>query len=464
MAVDNVVKSRKRYASNILWMTALLEYMINVGIPKDTSPDTTPDRTLVDTTLTSWTQALEGNLTNSLESNVSKILQSTENPELIGFRNVAFTRLDGTYRYDSKKLNEQIDFEIKCLPAQTKNLAIQGKAPDPSETDATWLNRILTLMYLTRKVVAVFEAVCEDTMTGEYIQYAYTDAPQIYAKCTQVRSSTFSTRAPMVSAVSDSSTVPSTEQNKTLHDWAVKMARYYKEWGEKAGAPFYGNHRFRDKKAVQMHRDDLLLSVWAGTHKVPVDSERSVLGMVERVFNLPERCDISGTTTDAVGYGVYKENLPGTPANPDLFVFLNIYGMIISAHHSLFETCAGASLWSSEFYAPFEPLSILDVLGNLYNKGDDIQGIQPTVPSDRKLKNLYSSLQTVVSDTHAQKDDLKLQNTYWYVRELWQDLAGMALPGIPDKTLYWGENLEMSQPLYVMAEKLCGLASHTSSV
>ena len=437
MAVDNIVKSRQRHASNLLWMTAMLEYFYD----DHANP--------LDQTLTDWTAQLVTQLSNET---AIKFLNLTDNPELIGFRKMAYTTTNGmANRYSVEKVQQQIEFEIKCLPAQTLHLSIETPIPHPAPQPLppSRLNRILTMMYLTRKFVAICEEICDDERMQKYLTpdqaMHYTT---LWAECMRVRSSTFSTLAPLYE---DSSTTA-----EGICKWSTDMVKFYKEWGKKAGAPFYGNRRYRNKRAKEMHRDDPLLSAWAGTHKVPVDSEKSVLGMVERVYNLPERCDISGTTTDAVAYGIYTRALNG-PAHPDLFVFLNIYGMMLSAHHSLFETCAGASLWASKYYAPFEPLSILNVLGNLRDHNGKPPG------QDRFLKTRYDALKTVVTTANPGAGaPTKIKNAYWYVLESWQEMGGINLPGIPSKTRYWGENLEMSQALYVMAEKLCSLAHNVT--
>ena len=432
MAVENIVKSRQRHASNLLWMTAVLDYFYEA------------ETDLLDNTLDRWIGKLETQLD---DSTVKKFLNLTDNPELIGFRKIAYKTTNWLATdYDPIKMEQQIDFEIKCLPAQTRNLAIQTPQGQTSR-----LNRILTMMFLTRKFTAICEEICDDERMQKYLtQTQAQHYTTLWTECMRVRSSTFSTLAPLYEIDNNS---PSPEE---VCKWSADMVKFYKEWGKKAGAPFYGNRRYRNKKAVELHRDDPLLSAWAGTHKVPVDSEKSVLGMVERVYNLPERCDISGTTTDAVAYGTYT-SANHSLTDPDIFVFLNIYGMMLSAHHSLFETCAGASLWSSRFYAPFEPMSILNVLGNLRdNKGEPLQ-------QSRYLKTQYNALKTVVATREPISEKEKnIKNAYWYVLESWQEMGGINLPGIPSKTRYWGENLEMSQALYVMAEKLCSLAHNVT--
>ena len=127
MAVENIVKSRQRHASNLLWMTAVLDYFYEA------------ETNLLDNTLDKWIGKLETQLD---DSTVKKFLNLTDNPELIGFRKIAYKTTNWLATdYDSIKMEQQIDFEIKCLPAQTRNLAIQTPQGQTSR-----LNRILTMI------------------------------------------------------------------------------------------------------------------------------------------------------------------------------------------------------------------------------------------------------------------------------------------------------------------------------
>ncbi len=447
--MDYIVKSRQRHASNVLWMTALMNYINRFKSFSDNDSNTIG---IVDKRLDEWILLIENefNVQDTKSELLNKFLFITDDSELIGFRKIAFQKhTDNKYKYSSEKFNEQIEFELKCLPAQTINLVIPEG--EDSKKEKKRLEKILKLSNLTRKIILLWEKICEDERMEKYFSYSdeNKNALKLYTFCTRVRSSTLNTLAPDFEIIFKDS-------KATTHEQARKMAKFYKEWGEKAGAPFYGKRRDRSKGKKQMHEDDPILSIWAGAHLKQVDPSKSVLGMMEWVFNLPERCDISGTTTDAVGYGLFSDNIK----EPDLFVFLVIYSMMLSGHHSLFETCTAASLWSSEFYAPFEPLSIIKVLGNLYDK-------EGKGKAGGILKDQYKEMKLVVTGEYKEKKDQEnkekvLKQIYWYIQELWQDLGGMTLPGEVAKTRYWGENLEISQSLYVMAEKLCSLAHNVT--
>lgn len=431
MSVENIIKSRKRYASNIMWMTALLCY---IWIKSEAIDKIKIDKIIKD----NWLFHFENYFK---KHEIKTYLKVTLDPELLGFRSIAYDKTVTNYNADN--IDRQIDFEINCLPAETKALANfmigkeQWKPP---------LREILKVMYLTRIAVAVAERICLDDGVNKVVPAATSlKYAKLFAFCTRIRSSTFSTMAPDYK-------IDEKDPNKS----AKEMKEFYKNWGDKADAPFHGNRRYRDEDAIHLHRDDPILTSWAGTHKRPVDSEKSVLGMVERVYNLPERCDISGTTTDTLGYALFDWGGSGFEMdkilNPDIFTFINIYGMILSGHHSLFETHTGASLWSKECYFPFDPLSSIEVLSRLLE-------YDGTIYIGLSLEKRYNELRAIVNKGQG-ADDLEnaVHGLYLYTIKLWHDLAGINVPGTKDKTDYWWRGLEITQTVYVMAEKLCSVA------
>ena len=115
-------------------------------------------------------------------------------------------------------------------------------------------------------------------------------------------------------------------------------------------------HRQREQGSLVANNERFMLSIGAGGAKTAI-AKTSTLGLVQRALGLPERCDISGTTTDAVGAAImlreeHVRKKEKDPINPHLFVLANIVSMCLQGHHSLSEMIGAASLWSSEYYNP----------------------------------------------------------------------------------------------------------------
>ena len=129
-----------------------------------------------------------------------------------------------------------------------------------------------------------------------------------------------------------------------------ELIEIFKKKQEDPECPFNKEiHRRRSKSKDQNER--YLLSIGAGAGITRVD-EDSTLGFVQRALHLPERCDISGTTTDAVGLA--KAVTDGTikigvldlknHINPSVYVLCCITSMCLQGHHSLDEMGAAISL------------------------------------------------------------------------------------------------------------------------
>ena len=105
-------------------------------------------------------------------------------------------------------------------------------------------------------------------------------------------------------------------------------------------------HRKRSDSTTQNER--YLLSIAAGAGKTKVDDD-STLGFVQRALGLPERCDISGTTTDAVGLANAiidgKVTIQDSDNfNPSIYILCCITSMCLQGHHSLDEMGAAISI------------------------------------------------------------------------------------------------------------------------
>jgi len=84
------------------------------------------------------------------------------------------------------------------------------------------------------------------------------------------------------------------------------------------------------------------LAVNSGANKTQIAPD-STLGAVQRALGLPERCDISGTTTDAVG-AAWQVTDRGRDADNRIYVLAAIVSMALLDHHSMDEMGAAVSL------------------------------------------------------------------------------------------------------------------------
>ncbi|MCP3923905.1 MAG: hypothetical protein GY714_15105 [Desulfobacterales bacterium] len=172
--------------------------------------------------------------------------------------------------------------------------------------------------------------------------------------------------------------------------------------------PFTENcHRVRtniDNK--YRHPDSNLLSLDAGAlGKTP--TEKSTLGKLRSLLGLPLRCDISGTTTDAVGFAktLYEINGEGKK-NQALHILCCMLSMCLSGHHSLDEIGVALSLSATnKFYDPLNPASsVFDLLKN-------VTGCVLTKPSrydyyNAKTKNLLWRRQNESMKINIKKWDI----------------------------------------------------------
>lgn len=132
-------------------------------------------------------------------------------------------------------------------------------------------------------------------------------------------------------------------------------------------------HRIRGRSDIGQPPpppDDAFLSLDAGARKPQnrINVEKSTLGLIAHGLGLPERCDISGTTTDAIGAALFIQSLLGGDQggfDPRAYILCCMTSMCMAGHHSLDEVAAAASLWSDRLYKPFEALSFEKVLGAL---------------------------------------------------------------------------------------------------
>ncbi|MEM9455021.1 MAG: hypothetical protein AAGF11_12645 [Myxococcota bacterium] len=136
--------------------------------------------------------------------------------------------------------------------------------------------------------------------------------------------------------------------------------------------PFSVTFHRKRQPATEGHLDPVL-ALDAGAHyKNPTD--RSTLGGIRKEYDLPNRCDISGTTTDAVGYSLvcYRQE-DGEHVKREhtrtYHVLSCITTMCLSGHHSLDEMAIALTLADRKNeqtkYNLANPTTIVEVIGNV---------------------------------------------------------------------------------------------------
>ena len=167
-------------------------------------------------------------------------------------------------------------------------------------------------------------------------------------------------------------------------------------------------HRRRSQNPGSVtNPESYMLSIAAGSAFTEVGND-STLGFVQRALNLPERCDISGTTTDAIGAGLtlcrsinnFDENSPH--AMTKIYVLACITSMCLAGHHSLSEMGAALSLWSSQAFNPLEVTRIHKTIANIAT---------------------LSGRPATFEDGWLSIANIGLENTPWY-SDVWLALAG----------------------------------------
>jgi hypothetical protein len=112
--------------------------------------------------------------------------------------------------------------------------------------------------------------------------------------------------------------------------------------------------------------DAYLLGIDAGAH-INAITQESTLGKIRQSLGLPLRCDISGTTVDAMGFcDTFINKKPNNDSNNvERMVYLVscMLSMCLTGHHSLDEMALALSLdVEKKKYDPCDPTSIIYLL------------------------------------------------------------------------------------------------------
>ncbi len=323
------------------------------------------------------------------------ILQKSEDTELQAF--YITCKKEGQNQIDPRAVNENIQVELLCMSPSARKIASSlvhpytdnKKPPQKQAFDVTesLLGLCYKTGYLNRLICLLAEEMAKEkssyTVLGEAGAWEFKDGSKpkttnvllsIYLNAQRVRSSQFGK-----AFVPDP--VPT-----TIKTWGEA---FKKAQGSHL-SPFNKEiHRRRTQKhGVITNKESYLMSSTAGAAFTQLAPD-STLGLVEKALSLPERCDISGTTTDAIGAALTM--CVGEYDGLGLYAYIMacMTSMSLSGHHSLSEMGAALSLWSNVAYNPLKSAVVHQTIENLFNVSGEVT--QKTIWHDEDNKtNWYS--------------------------------------------------------------------------
>lgn len=288
-------------------------------------------------------------------------------------------------------LNDSLIFDLNSMNPYFRNIA--AKLVEPNELQDSLLYNAHKIAVLNRKLCALAEEIVEkhanDTvmvdgvaqpMTIELLSHIVladgneagdtaTDIGIVWYRAQCARSGTFDhpfNRADY--GIDNYRTTPITQLDKAFAKaQASRMCPFNKKvhrlrmQGNSGSSQIANNERY-------------LLSIGAGAAKTQI-AANSTLGLVERALGLPERCDISGTTTDAVGAS-WEVSRQGNDCDNRVYILCCMTSMLLLGHHSLDEMGGACSLSVAvpippvapvPCYNPLNPVSLFYVLNALGN-------------------------------------------------------------------------------------------------
>jgi len=388
-------------------------------------------------------------------NDVLDVLEKTKDEELCSFY-MACKKDGDNKKIDNEaggKVNKRIHLEVNCMSPYARKIASKliheydktGKKKYEAEgykIEDTLLFAIFKLTYLNRIICALAEEVAKErsdikvTVKNGLIrkvnakeEVAFTALEKIisiYVYAQRIRCCSFGDRYQLVD------NDPTVEKEFTLKELKEKFEKEQKE----KDCPFNKDWHRRREKGSRMgaiiNDEAYLLSIGSGRSITNIQSD-STLGLVQRVLGLPERCDISGTTTDAIGaalalYGDQKfDDSEQTILKPSFrqdYILACIISMCLSGHHSLSEMGAAISLWSSKNYNPLDPESVISCLDTFYNRDgktpDNSTFVKRNVDGDEHIisnsaKSIWLSLVGSKYEKEEYKDLWEFNDKNWYV-------------------------------------------------
>ena len=339
--------------------------------------------------------------------------------------------LDNNWKPIDKYLDKQIIFEMECVSPSAQKLTeilnnnltegIQTKenSQDLVTQDITqtlWF-KMSKLAYLNRKVCLIAENVFKDNEKLDATKIRE-KLFRLYENAQRVRCSTFS--SPYITKLSPQYV------DKTFGE----LKKKYTELQISHRTPFSKKqHRQRECRQDDIndtHLETKILGLNAGAALFKFKKE-STLGCIEHVLGLPERSDISGTNTDAIGFSISFTSNTGFRERA-LYVLVCMATMSLTGHHSLSETATAASLWSKSNYQPFSPQSVIDILTNLYDSHGQTD-IAPEIASTLlsinpdELEWTKNKWETLKLDRKTPNDLEFTDGLWWTVKEIMQEFS-----------------------------------------
>lgn len=327
-------------------------------------------------------------------------------------------------------LNQQILFDMECLSPTAQKLTeilnnnltegIQTKRGSQdltaqNITESLWF-KMSKLAYLNRKVCLMAENVYKD---DEKLKESDLNRNlfKLYENAQRVRCSTFS--SPYTMKLSEQYV------GKTFGD----LKKKYSELQMAHITPFSKRqHRLRQPRLDEtedMHHETKVLGLNAGAALFKLKSE-STLGCIEHIVGLPERSDISGTNTDAIGFAITFYDSSGNQRREmAVYVLVCMTTMSLTGHHSLSETATAGSLWSKDNYRPFSPQSVINILTNLYDsRGQVVDSIDDLIVVNKnQLEWTTNKWESLKLDRNTPNDLEFNDGLWWTVKTIMQEFS-----------------------------------------
>ncbi len=321
-------------------------------------------------------------------------------------RGGAPARSRGEWVWNEDSLKRQIRFEIQSLSSHAQEVLKKLEQED--------VLRLFMLSYLNRKVCIMAENVlaANENLNDRNTNYRLF---KLFENCQRVRCSDFST--PFRDYLSNER---ADREEMSFSELRSAYARKQRQ----PNCPFNKSlHRLRDPRSsapIDVHPESKALALNAGAELLKLNEKESTLGLLEHVLGLPERCDISGTTTDAIGMAITLPIIYEFPRYRDLESLTSLYvlacmtAMSLAGHHSLSETATAASLWAGVNYKPFDPISLVTILNSLYDvNGEGCRG-NPIVFDDDSIGWTRAKWKSLKLNKYA-KDDIEFNDDLWYM-------------------------------------------------
>lgn len=414
--------SQKRWISNAMLLVDTLDSLKNVTISGTDNPAFTTEGAL-DAIITKMVEILTSNIdiiSNSEDAEIQEFYLTCKNDEDLTISN--------------EKIQKYIEMQTNCLGyysrkisskliKHTNNNGVITKKP----LHESLLGLALKTNYLNRIICIAAEELAEEKeahfVGGDGNNWTFKEniadvnesivndkkiLLNIYINAQRVRSSNFGNCF-----------------NEDITGKSLKnVSGIFKKAQAKDDCPFNKKvHRRRQQTpGTASNPESYFLSVGAGGSITNIDSE-STLGLVQRALKLPERCDISGTTTDAIGAALTLCNKvdtfgPHTKGSaPIIYVLSCITAMCLLGHHSLSEMGAAASLWSLNKYNPLKSTAFIHVIYRL-KRLDNTRPTSQINDGRRQIRRILKNID-------------ETSNQGWH-SQVWLSLAGKEYENVID--------------------------------